>query len=176
MQFLLLLVAVLHFPYDADAEQCYLAKDGFAVIQPYMVTRGCFLFHHGANVDLENQSDLVITRPEDLHPDPIHAEFLRFIIDRKLINLKKDTPIFSCQYDLQTLARDFKLTGNQGATRILGYDLPQFACAGTISNWAPVRPLNETACFWVAVPLIRCKDYGSELDDISVTGRTSEEE
>ncbi len=162
---------------NALAENCYIAKEGFAVTQPYMVTRGCFLFSHAANIDLENQSDLEITRPDDLHPDPIHSEFLRFILDRKLISLKKGTPLFSCDYDLQTIARDYKLSANQGGTtRILGYDLPQFNCAGTTSIWAPVRPVNESKCFWVAVPLIRCDEIGSELNDPSEPDQETKEQ
>jgi hypothetical protein len=146
-----------------------MGKQGFAVRQPDMVTRGCFLFHHGANVDLVNQGEFINTHTEDLHPDPLQSEFYRFVNDRKLISLKKGTPLFSCDYDLQTIARDFKNSGNRGgASRTLGYDLPQFNCGGVTSTWAPVRPLLESHCFWIAVPLIQCDEIGSELDPMSV--------
>ncbi|PIE58731.1 MAG: hypothetical protein CSA33_02195 [Desulfobulbus propionicus] len=154
---------------EGRAEKCYAAKDAFAVIQPAMVTRGCFLFHHGANVDLRHQSEMVITRKELLHPDPIHSEFLSFILDGKLITLSKGTPLFSCQYDLQTLAKDFQLSGNTGgATRTLGYKLPAFNCAGITTKWAPVRPINKSHCYWVAVSLIRCEESDRLLRPINV--------
>jgi len=160
----------------AASENCYIAKNGFAVLQPYMVTKGCFLFHHGANVDLRNQSEMVITRKEELHPDPIHSEFLRYVIDRKLVTLKKGTPIFSCGEDLETVAHDFKLSGNQGGTtRTLGYELPRFNCAGVNSMWVPVRPVHESHCYWVAVPLIRCNEFGSDLNPINVDALTEEQ-
>ncbi len=159
------------------AENCYIAKDGFAVEQPFGVTKSCFVFHHSSNVDLVNQSDMIITREEELHPDPIHSEFLRFVIERKLIKLKKDTPIFSCDYDLQTITKDFKISGNKGGnTRTLGYQLPEFNCAGTIVMWAPIRPVHESHCFWVAVPLIRCDELGVEMAPMSVTDSHIDEE
>jgi len=168
-------------PNDAGAstaaEECFIAKDGFGVLQPYMVTKGCFLFHHGANVDLRHQSEMVITRKEELHPDPIHAEFLRFVLDKKLITLKKGTPIFSCDYDLGTVARDFKLSGDRGgATRTLGYELPSFNCAGTTSMWVPIRPIHEARCYWVATSLVHCKDFSEDLDPMSATGDSDKDE
>ncbi len=171
--FLLTCLALHGYAYS---ENCYLAKDGFAVEQPFMVTKGCFLFHHGANVDLDNESEMIITREEELHPDPIHSEFLRFILERKLVKLKKGTLVFSCAYDLQTIARDYKLSGNQsGATRTLGYELPQFNCSGVTSMWTPIRPVHESHCFWVAVPLIRCEEFSSELNPMDVTDPNTEE-
>jgi hypothetical protein len=175
--FFLCLPALISHAGDVAAETCSMAKDGFAVAQPYMVTRGCFLFYHAINIDLVNQSDLIITRKEELHPDPIHSEFLSFILDRKLIGLKKDTRLFSCDYDLPTVAKDFRLSGSQaGNTRTLGYELPEFGCGAVTSLWAPVRPIGESKCFWVAVPLIRCDEYGSELNEINVEGSLTEEE
>jgi hypothetical protein len=162
---------------SVHAEKCYMAKDGFAVEQPYMVSKGCFLFHHGANKDLENQSEMVVTREGDLDPDPIHSEFLHYVIEHKLIALKKGTPVFSCGNDLQTVARDFKFWGSkENKTRTLGYDLPQFHCNGVTSMWAPVRPINESHCFWVAVPLIHCDVPGNELDPMSVTNPDQKDE
>jgi hypothetical protein len=173
---LLCLLASLYSTSLVFAENCYIAKDGFAVEQPYMVTKSCFVFHHSSNVDLENQSDMIITREEDLHPDPIHSEFLRFVIERKLVKLKKETPVFSCGYDLQTVARDFKISGNKaGDTRVLGYQLPEFNCAGTVITWVPVRPVHESHCFWVAVPLIRCDEFGAEIAPMSVTESQTDE-
>jgi len=158
---------------SSAAETCFIAKDAFGVLQPYMVTKSCFLFYHGANVDLRQQSEMVITRKETLHPDPIQAEFLRYVLERKLITLKKGTPIFSCDYDLTTVARDFKLSRNHGGeTRALGYTLPTFNCAGTNSRWAPVRPVNQSRCYWVAVSLIRCIDFDAKLDPMSATGNS----
>ncbi|MBU1567464.1 MAG: hypothetical protein KJ630_17800 [Proteobacteria bacterium] len=158
------------------AEKCYMAKEGFVVAQPYMVTKSCFLFSHASNVDLENQSDMIITREEDLHPDPIHSEFLRFVIERKMIKLIKGTPLFSCDYNLQTIAKDFKTSGNKGgSTRTLGYELPEFNCGGTTITWAPARPVHESHCFWVAVPLIRCDEFGAELTPMSVTDPETDE-
>jgi hypothetical protein len=175
--FFLCLPLSLLFTGPALAEKCYMAKDGFAVEQPYMVSKGCFLFHHGANKDLENQSEMVVTREGDLDPDPIHSEFLHYVIERKLIALKKGTPVFSCGYDLQTIARDFKFWGSRdNKTRTLGYDMPQFHCNGVTSMWAPVRPIHESHCFWVAVPLIRCDVPGSELDPMSVTDPEQKDE
>jgi len=161
---------------EVQGEKCYIAKNGFGVLQPYMVTKGCFLFKHGANVDLRNQSEMVITRKEELRPDPIHSEFLRYVIDRKLITLKKGTPVFSCGENLEIVARDFKLSGNQsGATRTLGYELPSFNCSGVTSRWVPIRPVHESRCYWVAVPLVRCNEFGSDLNPISVEAPVEEE-
>lgn len=166
------------YPADAVlAEKCYMAKEGFGVAQPYMVTRGCFLFHHGANMNLENESEMVVAREGEYSPDPLHTEFVRFVIDRKLIALKKDTPLFSCAYDLQTVSRDFKYSGGRdNKTRTLGYELPKYSCRGVTSPWAPVRPLNESHCFWVAVQLIRCDAPGSELEPMSVTDPETDDE
>ncbi|THB72646.1 MAG: hypothetical protein D6B25_16420 [Desulfobulbaceae bacterium] len=163
-------ICTMFFCSAVSAENCYLKKDGFAVYQPYMVTKSCFLFSHAANVDLRHQSDLVITRKEVLHPDPVHAEFLRYVLDRKLMKLPKGTPVFSCNYELEVVARDFKLSGNTaGVTRTRGYELPQYHCNGTLMSWVQVRPLDENHCFWIAVPLLECKEFGKEIAPISVT-------
>jgi hypothetical protein len=152
------------------AESCYMAKEAFAVEQPYLVTKSCFLFHHGANINLENQSETTIKREGEYNEDPIHSEFIRFVVERKLISLKKDTPIFSCDYDLPTVARDFKFGGSKNnRSRTLGYDLPLFNCVGRTSMWTQVRPIYENHCFWVAVELIRCDEAGKELNPMSVT-------
>ncbi len=161
----------------AIAEKCYTAKAGFAVAQPYMVTKSCLLFQHGANIDLENQSEMVEAREGEYDPDPLHSEFIRFVIERKLVPLKKNTPLFSCEYDLPTVARDFKFWGSRdNKTLTLGYELPEFNCNATISMWAPVRPVNESHCFWVAVPLIRCDEIGAELAPLSVTDQETDDE
>jgi len=159
-----------------QGEKCYIAKNGFGVLQSYMVTKSCFLFRHGANVDLRNQSEMVITRKEELHPDPIHSEFLRYVIDRKLITLKKGTPVFSCGEDIEAVAHDFKFFGNQrGVSRTLGYELPSFNCSGVISRWVPVRPVHESHCYWIAVPLLRCNEFGSDLIPINVDAQVGED-
>ena len=160
---LLPFVVAVFFYTAAPAEDCYLKKDGFAVYQPYMVTKSCFLFNHAKNVDLRHQSDLVITRKESLHPDPVHAEFLTYVLERKLITLKKGTPVFSCDYELEVVARDFKLSGTEGGvTRARGYELPEYHCSGTLMKWVPVRPIHENHCFWLAVPLLECSEFGKE--------------
>lgn len=170
------LLAALPTAEYALAEKCYMAKEGFAVDQPYMVTKSCFLFHHGTNIDLDNESEMVVAREGEFNADPIHSEFIRFVVEHKLVPLKKGTPLFSCAYDLSTVARDFKFWGSRdNKTRTLGYELPQFNCSGVTSMWVPVRPLNESHCFWVAVPLIGCDVVGSELDPMSVTDPQMEE-
>lgn len=161
----------------ALAENCYLAKEGFAVEQPYMVTKSCFLFRHGSNIDLANQSEMVVSREGEYDADPLHSEFIRSVVERKLIALKKGTPIFSCEYDLPTVSRDYKYGGSSNnKTRTLGYDLPQFNCYGVTSMWAPVRPVYESHCFWIAVPLIHCDVIGSELEPMSVMDPDPEKE
>lgn len=169
-------VAFLLFAGNAQAEKCYMAQEGFAVDQPYLATKSCFLFKHGVNKDLENQSEMSVAIEGDLDPDPLHAEFIRLVLERKLVPLKKGTPVFSCDYDLSTIARDYKFWGSRdNRTQTLGYELPQFHCNGVTSMWAPVRPLQESDCFWVAVPLIRCDVVGSELDPMSVTDPKTDE-
>lgn len=144
---------------DAVAGKCYAKDDNFSVTEPYLINKACFLFYHGINVPLRSQSDMIIVRPEELHSDPLQAEFYKLVLAEKILPVKKNTPLFNCRYDLEIVARDFKLNRNTGGTGgILGYEYPEFNCYGRVSKFVQVRLANRSQCYWVAVETIKCDE------------------
>ena len=155
--FVLLLVAVWAIPVFAG--KCYAKSECFSVSQPYLITKACFLFNHAVNVPLMTQSEMIITRPEELHSDPLQAEFYKLVLEEKIIAVKKNTSFYKCRYDLETVVRDFKLNQNTGGTgRMLGYEYPEFNCYGRVSKFVQVRLSNRSQCYWVAVETIKCDE------------------
>lgn len=129
--------------------ECIIGKDCFAVIQPYLIERACYLYFHERNRGPEAHG--VVSRPSiELHPDQLHVEFLKLLEDRKLMSLKKGTAVSGCQYDLQTI------TGRDTVT-VTQPNLPEFNCGGVLSRFVAVMPLNSAVCYWVAVEDILCK-------------------
>jgi hypothetical protein len=129
--------------------ECIIGKDCFAVIQPYLIERACYLyFHERIRVP---EAHGVVTRPAiELNPDQLHVEFLKLLEDKKLMSLKKGTAVSGCQYDLPTI------TGGDTIT-VTRPNLPEFNCGGFLSRFVAVRPLNSAICYWVAVEDILCK-------------------
>ncbi len=143
------------------AEYCYAKEDGFAVIQPYLTEKVCFLYEHSKNLPQESEMKQTLAGDESLHPDPLMSEFLYLIVKKRYTAVKKGTAFFNCGYDLETLKRDpafFKLNG---------VIFPEFHCRGFLSEWAPVRIINENNCWWVAVELIDCGNI-QEPHDVEI--------
>ncbi len=154
-----LLFSFMANPCASAGGKCYAKDDNFSVTEPYLINKACFLFYHGINVPLRTQSDLIISRPEQLHSDPLQAEFYQLILDGKILPIKKNTQLFSCKYDLHVVARDFKLNRNRGGEgRILGYEYPEFNCYGRVSKFVQVRIKNRSQCRWVAIETIACDE------------------
>lgn len=142
------------FPFNASATQCYIGKNCFAVISPALVERACFLYYHEVReYRTGEQTPYLVTLPRsELHPDRLHLEFVEMLLDKKYISLRKGTPIFSCQYDLERLKMDPDFAS------LLGGQLPEFNCRGVMSRWAPVRVINMNTPYWVAVEDVQCEE------------------
>jgi hypothetical protein len=151
--FALLLLAFL-FPFRAWSTQCYINKGCFSVTDPSLVERVCYLFRHEARMygpslgGVPSQALGTV----DLHPDPLHAEFVELMVEKKYVVLKPGMPVFSCKYDIEELRR---LPDNDA---IVNVRPPQFNCSGNLFRFVPVRFVNGNRCFWVAVENITCSD------------------
>jgi len=142
------------FSFSASATQCYIGKNCFAVITPAEVERGCFLYFHEVREYRPGESapySAALPRVE-LHPDRLHLEFLEMLQDKKFISLRKGTLIFSCQYDLERLKKDADFA------TLLGGQLPEFSCRGIAIKWVPVRVINMSTPYWVAVEDVQCEE------------------
>jgi hypothetical protein len=142
------------FPLSASATQCYIGGSCFAVISPALVERVCLLYHHEVReYRTGEQVPYLVSLPRnELHPDRLHLEFVEMLQDKKYISLRKGTPIFSCQYDLETLKKD------PDTASLLGGQLPEFNCRGVMSKWVPVRVINMSTPYWVALEDVQCEE------------------
>lgn len=148
----------LLFSDKSYAEYCYAKEDGFAVIQPYLTEKVCFLYEHSKNLPPESEMKQTLGGDESLHPDPLMSEFLYLIVKRRYTAIKKGTAFFNCGYDLETLKRD------PAFVKLNGTIFPEFHCRGFLSEWVPVRIINENNCWWVALELIDCGNIQEPYD------------
>jgi hypothetical protein len=134
---------------SGEPADCIIGKNCFAVIQPYLFERVCFLY---ANEQYHNpNTDLAVTLPNmELHPDRLHTEFLKMMKEKKFLSLTKGTPISGCQYDLSTI-------NQSDAVTFARTDLPEFNCNGVLSRLVLIKPLNISTCYWVAVEDVVCR-------------------
>lgn len=136
-------------PPVALAEDCFINKECVGVIEPSLMERTCFLYAHEKNYRPEAEMRMVMSRIE-LDPDPLHAEFVKLVVEKKLISLKYMTPIFSCGIDLERISKDPEEVMET-------MQLAQFNCSGTMSRFIPVRPVNIGICYWVALENVECR-------------------
>ena len=75
---LTLLVLTFLFPLPAWSAQCYIKKACFAVSEPNLEERVCYLYRHDARMYRSGEIspfEQVMNAPE-LHPDPLHVDFM----------------------------------------------------------------------------------------------------
>ncbi|MBA4417149.1 MAG: hypothetical protein C0392_04465 [Syntrophus sp. (in: bacteria)] len=133
---------------------CFIGKDCFAVVEPYLIERVCYLYHHEARTykpGMESDFIAPLARIE-LHPDQLHVEFLKLLVDKKFMVLKRGTPIFSCRYDLETIKK------GPDEAQLKGIVLPEFNCRGNLYPLVPVRVVNTNTCVWIAEADVRCAE------------------
>jgi hypothetical protein len=151
---LTLLALAFLFPFRAWSAQCYIKKACFAVAEPNLEERVCYLFRHDKRMYKPGQeSEFVqVTGAPELHPDPLHVDFMELSLDKRYLGLKPGTYVFSCKYDIETLRSD-------PTSSALAYGRPpEFYCSGTMYHFVPVRIMNMNTCYWVAVESITCDD------------------
>jgi len=170
-------------PVPTPAGRCYISKNCFGVQQAYQVERVCRYFAH----ENRTYSTLMPRESEfsqplkdiDLHNDPLHIHFVKMMQEKKFVPLVKGTPVFSCQYDLDTFVN------NPDQAVLQEGRLPEFQCDGFSFAMIAVRPVNFPICYWVAVPNVVChqeEDFpyfgGSEVhvepDSPANAGRAAE--
>jgi len=147
----------LSVPAVSPAGECFINKDSFAVSEPGMVTRVCYLWQHSRQYSTGAESEFTVTSKETMHHDPLTAEFYKMLLDKKFISLARGTPVFGCGYDISTLTRNFPNVELQGVT------LPQYNCFGKMSYFVSVRPVSTGRCYWVALECVECRE---EVPDI----------
>ena len=140
------------------ADSCYAKQAGVAVIQPYLTEKVCFLYEHSKLKPVESEMKQTIAGEEGLDPDPLMAEFLYLIINKRYRAIPKGTPFFNCQYDLGTLKRDPQFA------KLNGIEFPEFHCRGILSPFVPVRIIDENSCWWVALELVDCGNIPDDYD------------
>lgn len=143
---------------NSHAEYCYAKEDGFGVIQPYLTEKVCFLYEHSKKLPPESEMKQTLGGDESLHPDPLMSEYLYLIVKRRYMAIPKGTAFFNCGYDLETLKRD------PGFAQLNGILFPEFHCRGFLSQWVPVKIVNENNCWWVALELIDCGNIEQDYD------------
>jgi hypothetical protein len=149
ISFVLFLLLV---PAAAPADDCFINKDSFAVSEPSMVTRVCYLWHHSRQYQPGGESQFTITSKDTLHHDPLQAELYKLLLDKKFISFGRGTSVFGCGYDLSTLTRNYPNVELQGVT------LPRYNCFGKLSYFVSVRPVSSGTCYWVALECLECRE------------------
>ncbi len=136
------------------AGDCFIGKDCFGVVQPYLMERVCYLWSHETRTYKAGaESEFVTVLPSiDLGTDLLHVEFLRLQTEKKFIPFRRGTRIFNCQYDLNEIKRD------RDDARQKGIVLPEFNCRGATFEMVPVRIVNSNTCYWVAEADVRCEE------------------
>jgi hypothetical protein len=141
---------VLVLPACGLAEECFIHRECFGVKEPNMVERVCYLYAHEVNTRPE--SAMVVATPLlQQHPDQLHVEFLKLLVEKKFVVLKQDTRIFSCGYNLERIRKEPEDAEWQEG------ELPRFNCRGSDSEFVPVRPVNLGTCYWVALENVECR-------------------
>lgn len=148
----LIMLAVIFCPLQAWSTQCYVKRASFAVSEPNLVERVCYLFRHEARMYRKGETANQTLNMLDLHPDPLHVDFLDLVIKGKYVVLNPGVPVFSCQYDIEALRKD------ANASAVVNVRPPEFACDGNIYRLIPVRLANMNNCMWVAVEVVACDD------------------
>jgi len=143
------LCLALTLPAGSLAEECYIYRECFGVSEPNLVERVCYLYAHEINARPE--SAMAATPLLQQHPDPLHVEFLKLLVEKKFLVMKQDMRIFSCGYNLERLRKEPEEAAWQEAA------LPRFNCKGSTSEFVPVRPVNVGTCYWVALENVECK-------------------
>ncbi len=135
---------------------CFVAKPSFAVREPYLIEKVCYLYAHEKRAykpgEPEESQFSQVMGTVDLIGDPLHRDFLEMLRDGKYLPLSRGTQLFSCQYDLETIKRD------RSEAQLKGYAMPEFACGGVIFEMVPVRLNNMSICYWVAEAAVRCDE------------------
>jgi len=147
-----IIMIAISFAVISHAAECFISKSCFAVIQPYMMEKTCYLYYH--EIMMPPESQMVQTMGDDitLHPDVLHASFVKMMLEKKFVSLKRGTPIFSCEYDLEKVYNDIE------GSRARGVNFPESACRGVVSKMIAVRPVNFKECYWVAVENVICHE------------------
>ncbi len=151
---LALLALAFLFPFRVWSAQCYIRRECFAVADPNLVERVCYLFRHEARMYRPGQESTfvqVMPAPE-LHPDQLHVEFMQLVLAKKYMTLKPGTYVFSCKYDIEALQRD------PASNAVVNLRPPEFNCSGIMFRFVPVRVVNMNTCVWVALESITCDD------------------
>ncbi len=139
-------------------QNCFAKKDGFGVIQPYLVEKVCFLYEHSLKIPPESELKQTIGSETSLHPDPLMAEFLYLIVNKRYISIKMGTPLFNCGNDLEMIRTDFEFA------KLNGGIFPEFHCRGILSPFVPVKLKDQNFCHWVALDIIDCGNIPEEYD------------
>lgn len=131
------------------AEDCFINKECVGVIEPYLIERECLLYENELKYRQDSEMRMVMPRME-LDPDPLHAEFVKLVLEKKLISLKYATPIFSCGFNLERVSKDPEEV-------VETMRLPEFNCNGALSKYVPVMPVNLGICYWIDLENVECR-------------------
>ncbi|MDI9569213.1 MAG: hypothetical protein QM278_00540 [Pseudomonadota bacterium] len=143
-------------PGQGHAGRCYMSKNCFGVLNPYQIEKVCYYFAHENRLystKAPRESEFAQTLKDiELHNDPLHIQFVKMLLEKKFLPLAKGTPVFSCQYDLDTVVN------NPDQAVLQMGRLPEFHCGGFPFTMVAVRPVNISVCYWVAVANVVCHD------------------
>ncbi len=148
---IILIFFLLIYPCNILAEQCFINNECFGVIEASMATRACHLFYYSTTINNKLQSDFIVINPNQYHNDPLQAEYLKLIIEKKILPLKKNTLVFNCHYSLEILIN------KPDKAEILGINTPKYNCFGKVYEYVPIRPISGGVCYWVPKINISCK-------------------
>lgn len=147
---IMILLIVTNVVYAVD---CYIKKNCFAVIEPHLVEKVCFLWEHDKVVPREAAINKGALPSIELDPDQLEVSYLKLVVDKKFLPLSKGTPIFPCGNDLNAIQND------PGYIGYLGANYPAFNCRGVTLHFVPVMPVNYPHCYWIAAVNIECRFY-----------------
>lgn len=107
---LALLALTFLFPLRAWCAQCYIKKACFAVAEPNLEERVCYLFRHDVRTYKSGEESpfVQVSGAAELHADPLHVDFMQLGLSKKYVPLKPGTYVFSCKYDIEVLRRDLR--------------------------------------------------------------------
>ncbi len=117
------------------AQNCYITKTCFAIKEPYLIEKTCYLYFH--EVDYNRYQEGRTAKPDvELDSDFLHAEFVKMLLEKTYISLKKGMQVFDCGYDLSLVTQNYE------QARMKGANLPEFQCKGFLYRFVPVRVVN----------------------------------